>query len=226
MYSLLSFGFGGCHTAQLLLPPLFPLSTLPSLQLHFICFTFQSDEYFKTDSEDRSVESAGAADQPQTSSHSSRVRPRHNSSSSSSSSPSSSPSEGERARKRIRLDTTFTSLDLNYNLETMGDTHSGSTNLPSIAALTASGELPPQPASNGDVVMNGYHHNGTTITASNTPSSSSSSSLRKVERAYPGGTTIYPDSNIDRTEFVRLVIQSLKDIGYRSVPPLLLPNMS
>jgi WD repeat-containing protein 26 len=31
------------------------------------------------------------------------------------------------------------------------------------------------------------------------------------------GTTLYDDSHIDREEFVRLVIQSLRDVGYRYV---------
>ncbi|KAG8934591.1 hypothetical protein FRC02_009671 [Tulasnella sp. 418] len=35
-----------------------------------------------------------------------------------------------------------------------------------------------------------------------------------VTRVNPPGTTIYPDSTIDREEFIRLVVQSLRDIGY------------
>lgn len=31
------------------------------------------------------------------------------------------------------------------------------------------------------------------------------------------GTTLYEDSNIDREEFIRLVIQSLRDVGYTCV---------
>jgi hypothetical protein len=37
------------------------------------------------------------------------------------------------------------------------------------------------------------------------------------------GTTLYDDSYVDREEFVRLVIQSLRDVGYVYVHPLHLP---
>ena len=35
------------------------------------------------------------------------------------------------------------------------------------------------------------------------------------------GTTLYDDSFVDRQEFVRLVIQSLRDVGYMYVPSFL-----
>jgi hypothetical protein len=41
--------------------------------------------------------------------------------------------------------------------------------------------------------------------------------LRAVAMVHPPGTTIYPDSEIQREEYVRLVLQSLKDIGYQCV---------
>ena len=46
-----------------------------------------------------------------------------------------------------------------------------------------------------------------------------SSSVTKVTLP---GTALYDNSPVDREEFVRLVIQSLRDIGYASVSPLLL----
>jgi hypothetical protein len=38
-----------------------------------------------------------------------------------------------------------------------------------------------------------------------------------IRRVSLPGTTLYDDSFIDREEFVRLVIQSLKDVGYMCV---------
>ena len=40
---------------------------------------------------------------------------------------------------------------------------------------------------------------------------------KTIARVYPPGTTLYDDSLIDREEFVRLVIQSLRDVGYLCV---------
>ena len=38
-----------------------------------------------------------------------------------------------------------------------------------------------------------------------------------ITRVTLPGTTLYDDSPVDREEFIRLVIQSLRDIGYTSV---------
>jgi hypothetical protein len=35
-----------------------------------------------------------------------------------------------------------------------------------------------------------------------------------VARVSLPGTRLYPDSYIDREEFIRLVVQSLRDVGY------------
>jgi hypothetical protein len=43
---------------------------------------------------------------------------------------------------------------------------------------------------------------------------------KAIGRVSLPGTTLYDDSYIDREEFVRLVIQSLRDVGYRFVPSL------
>lgn len=37
---------------------------------------------------------------------------------------------------------------------------------------------------------------------------------KAVARVFPPGTTLYPDSMTDREEFVRLLLQTLKDVGY------------
>jgi hypothetical protein len=66
--------------------------------------------------------------------------------------------------------------------------------------------------------------NGTSLLS--LPSSSSSSMTfgngvqkhtRAIARITLPGTTLYPDSIIDREEFVRLVLQSLRDVGYKYV---------
>jgi len=61
------------------------------------------------------------------------------------------------------------------------------------------------PATNGTlgagaVMGNGVQKHGKSIAKVNLP-----------------GTTLYDDSLVDRQEFVRLVIQSLRDVGYRYV---------
>jgi hypothetical protein len=46
---------------------------------------------------------------------------------------------------------------------------------------------------------------------------------KSVKKVSLPGTTLYGDSVVDREEFVRLVVQSLRDVGYMYVlPPLLL----
>lgn len=37
---------------------------------------------------------------------------------------------------------------------------------------------------------------------------------KSIARVNPPGTTLYDDSVVDREEFVRLVVQSLRDVGY------------
>lgn len=49
------------------------------------------------------------------------------------------------------------------------------------------------------------------LEVSNEKVSRFSTSITRVE---PPGTTLYSDSNTNREEFVRLVLQTLKDIGY------------
>jgi hypothetical protein len=45
--------------------------------------------------------------------------------------------------------------------------------------------------------------------------------LMQISRLNPPGKSLYPGSSIDREEFVRLVLQTLKDVGYRYVVPYL-----
>lgn len=56
---------------------------------------------------------------------------------------------------------------------------------------------------------NGYSTNGQGDTSTVPPSI--------VRRVSPPGTTLYKDSTVDREEFVRLVLQSLRDVGYKCV---------
>jgi hypothetical protein len=46
---------------------------------------------------------------------------------------------------------------------------------------------------------------------------------KAIAKVNPPGTTLYDDSYVDREEFVRLVIQSLRDVGYVYVHRLCLP---
>ncbi|KAH9981139.1 WD40 repeat-like protein [Lactifluus volemus] len=69
---------------------------------------------------------------------------------------------------------------------------------------SSSSSLPPSPKANGHIA-NGH---GSSINGS---SKRSRSPIARVELP---GATIYDDSYIDREEYIRLVIQSLRDIGY------------
>jgi hypothetical protein len=81
---------------------------------------------------------------------------------------------------------------------------------PYIASLrpqTRSPSLSPSPKANGHVANgHGSPMNGST-----------KRSRSPVARVELPGATIYDDSYIDREEYVRLVIQSLRDIGYMCV---------
>lgn len=53
----------------------------------------------------------------------------------------------------------------------------------------------------------------------------SEKSRMSVSRVSLPGTTLYDDSYVDREEFVRLVIQSLRDVGYMYVHLVLKPSL-
>lgn len=78
---------------------------------------------------------------------------------------------------------------------------------PHIRPRARSPSLSPSPKANGHVA-NGH---GSPMNGS---SKRSKSPVARVE--FPGAT-IYDDSYIDREEYIRLVIQSLRDIGYMCV---------
>ncbi|KAF8136439.1 WD40 repeat-like protein [Boletus edulis] len=63
--------------------------------------------------------------------------------------------------------------------------------------------------SNGITAINGFKPNGSSPTSNGISKHSSS-----VARVSLPGTTLYDDPYVDREEFVRLVIQSLRDVGY------------
>jgi hypothetical protein len=78
---------------------------------------------------------------------------------------------------------------------------------PHIHPRTRSPSLSPSPKANGHVANgHGSPMNG-----------SSKHSKSPVPRVELPGATIYDDSYIDREEYIRLVIQSLRDIGYMCV---------
>ena len=80
-------------------------------------------------------------------------------------------------------------------------------------------------------LTNGHNHsfvNGNGISAAEAVSSrklkhpyrtgeEAGSSADRIQRVNLPGTRLYDDSCIDREEFIRLVIQSLKDVGYMYV---------
>jgi hypothetical protein len=82
---------------------------------------------------------------------------------------------------------------------------------PHIRPQTRSPSLSPSPKTNGHVANgHGSPMNGST-----------KRSRSPVARVELPGATIYDDSYIDREEYIRLVIQSLRDIGYMCVPVVL-----
>jgi hypothetical protein len=79
------------------------------------------------------------------------------------------------------------------------------------------------------VVTNGHTNGFTTMT--NGKSEMGAGLTNGVKKYSPSvskvtlpGTSLYDDSPVDREEFVRLVIQSLHDIGYASVSHTALPS--
>ena len=67
---------------------------------------------------------------------------------------------------------------------------------------------------------NGHHLTGETLDSNGKIYQPDISPLslrppREVTRVSPPGNMVYPDSSIQREEYVRLVLQSLRDIGYQ-----------
>jgi hypothetical protein len=106
--------------------------------------------------------------------------------------------------------------DADLSLHSASPAHAG----PSSLASGSSGDF---------IVANGHTNGFTTMTNGKSELGAGitngvqkrSSSVSKVSLP---GTTLYNDVPVDREEFVRLVIQSLRDIGYVSVslaaPPI------
>lgn len=86
----------------------------------------------------------------------------------------------------------------------------------STTSLTASPDYPPEagPSTANGHATNGHAHgtNGASGAAS-----TSRPNGKAVTQVALSGTTLYDDSFVDREEFVRLVIQSLRDVGYMYV---------
>ncbi|KAF9014052.1 WD40 repeat-like protein [Cyathus striatus] len=97
--------------------------------------------------------------------------------------------------------------DLNSNLSTSPDMAAG----PSSPAFDAT------PVKNGHMNGNGFDGFVSSV-ANGTSSGAAENGLQKHGKAIAKvnlpGTTLYEDSFVDREEFVRLVIQSLRDVGY------------
>lgn len=81
-----------------------------------------------------------------------------------------------------------------------------------------SSDLHPEagPSSMTTTSKNGHGTNGTTNGFSGTPVANGVMKHGKppVSKVKLHGTTLYEDSHIDREEYIRLVIQSLRDVGY------------
>lgn len=88
-----------------------------------------------------------------------------------------------------------------------------STSSPSVHPISEAGPssitLDKTSRPNGITSINGFKPNGSLL-SNGVPKQHSSS----VARVSLPGTTLYDDPYVDREEFVRLVIQSLRDVGY------------
>jgi WD repeat-containing protein 26 len=87
-------------------------------------------------------------------------------------------------------------------------------------SLSASPDLAVEAESSSAGLMkaNGHTTNGTTNGFSPLSTSNGVDRRATTSKVALSGTTLYNDSNIDREEFVRLVIQTLRDVGYACVP--------
>lgn len=138
----------------------------------------------------------------------------------------SSDSANERARKRQRLETTSSDPEIasssrlgtsvvqhdplsenTFSMRLPERGYDTNPTSPDFRPRASSSSLSPSPKTNGHVA-NGC---GSPINGS------SKRSRGRVAKVELPGATIYDDSYIDREEYIRLVIQSLRDIGYMCV---------
>jgi hypothetical protein len=138
--------------------------------------------------------------------------------------------ENIRSRKRQRIDSLSISSEASTSTQITAIDHSlrapvelrtamrlsGSDQDSALSvSLDEPGPLDGIPPSNGHTNGNGFSvtngSSGLGIVAGN----GIHKHVKGVSRVSLPGTTLYDGSHIDREEFVRLVIQSLKDIGYR-----------
>jgi hypothetical protein len=132
----------------------------------------------------------------------------------------------ERARKRQRLETTSSNPEIasssrlgtsavqhdplpenTFSMRLPEREYDTNPTSPDFRPRASSSSLSPSPKTNGHVA-NGC---GSPINGS------SKRSRGRVAKVELPGATIYDDSYIDREEYIRLVIQSLRDIGYMCV---------
>ncbi|GJJ12550.1 hypothetical protein Clacol_006793 [Clathrus columnatus] len=81
-----------------------------------------------------------------------------------------------------------------------------SPNIDSVTSIIIAGPSSILPISNG-------HTNGATMSNGHAPAPSPRR-FKEVAKVSPSGSTLYKGSNVNREEFIRLVMQSLRDIGY------------
>lgn len=133
-----------------------------------------------------------------------------------------------RPHKRQRIATQTTSTTSTTSLATIHRTpHAQTTStdnmyiprsdkMPSSASINLNSEAGPSSItldkasrSNGITAINGFKPNGSSPVSNGLANHGAS-----VARVSLPGTTLYEDPYVDREEFVRLVIQSLRDVGY------------
>lgn len=137
----------------------------------------------------------------------------------------------ERARKRQRIDSISTSTETSTStsLSAIDRSLFSDNHIYSNASMRVpvndhdsdsfvSSDLHPEagPSSMTTTSKNGHGTNGTTNGFSGTPVANGVMKHGKppVSKVKLHGTTLYEDSHIDREEYIRLVIQSLRDVGY------------
>ncbi|TFY66673.1 hypothetical protein EVG20_g4410 [Dentipellis fragilis] len=131
----------------------------------------------------------------------------------------------ERARKRQRVDSTSTSASASTSISAVDrslfsddNPHSTAMRLPENDSLSVSPDFTPEagPSTLTPPLPSKIHTNGNSngFTSSAVTNGVSKHAKAPISRVTLPGTTLYEDSHIDREEFVRLIIQSLRDVGY------------
>lgn len=147
--------------------------------------------------------------------------------------------EATRARKRQRIDSLSSVTSVEHSLfredsltALPSDTNMRLTDADEDSSISASYETVPEAGPSSSVAITNGHNGVSKSNGFSAPYTNGSTKSRlhdtfdghppersrtAISRVSLPGSTLYDDSHVDREEFIRLVIQSLRDVGYMYV---------